>query len=69
MDNTVLMKNAAPLRIRITARDNLKKDSDLLIDQIRPIDNKRLVQGPFALLNRDFLTTVYNAVCEVRGLH
>lgn len=64
---TVLIEDAAPLRIRITARNSLEKDSDLLIDQIRTIDNKRLIQGPLALLNDDLLKTVYNAVCEVMG--
>lgn len=65
---TVLIEEAVPLRIRITARDNLKKDSDLLIDQIRAIDNKRLLKGPLTTLDTAFLQIVYEAVCEVIGM-
>src|ERR1700730_12233500 len=43
---THLIDHAAPLRLRIKAQESLKKDSDLMIDQIRAIDNKRLVKGP-----------------------
>jgi mRNA interferase MazF len=43
---TNLIEHAEPLRIRIDALLQLEKDSDLLIDQIRSIDNKRLVKGP-----------------------
>ncbi len=65
---TVLIEEAIPLRIRITARDDLKKDSDLLIDQIRAIDNKRLLKGPLTTLDTTFLKIVYEAVCEVMGM-
>ena len=44
---TQLVAAAEPLRIRIRAAGSLKKDSDALIDQVRAIDNRRLVQGPF----------------------
>ena len=43
---TQLVDAAEPLRIRIRASGSLKKDSDVLIDQVRAIDNRRLVQGP-----------------------
>lgn len=39
---TQLINQAAPLRYRISARDNFKKDSDVMLDQTRTIDNKRL---------------------------
>lgn len=65
---TVLIEDAAPLRFRITARDRLKQNSDLLIDQIRAIDNKRLLEGPLALLSNDILKRVYKAVSEVMGM-
>lgn len=65
---TNLIDDAEPLRIRIKAQGRLEKDSDLLIDQIRAIDNKRLTTGP--LLHRDdnFMRTVSAAVGEVLGL-
>lgn len=66
---TALIEDAAPLRIRIHARDHLKKDSDLLIDQIRAIDNKRLIQGPLASLDDDLLKIIQCAVCEVMDMN
>ena len=48
---TNLIEDAEPLRIRIRAQGLLEKDSDLLIDQIRAIDNQRLVKGPLLLLD------------------
>ena len=43
---TNLIDNAEPLRVRIKAAGKLEKDSDLLIDQIRAIDNRRFLEGP-----------------------
>lgn len=45
---TKLHDNAEPLPLRISAQKQLKEDSDLMLDQIRAIDNKRLVSGPLA---------------------
>lgn len=64
---TNLIENASPLRIRIHARDLLEKDSDLLIDQIRAIDNKRFVQGPLTILTKEQMKCIYEAVSEVIG--
>lgn len=38
-----LIDDAEPLRIRINKEKKLEKDSDLLIDQIRAIDNTRMI--------------------------
>ena len=38
---TSLVEDAEPLRIRVKAQDDLEKDSDLIIDQVRAIDNVR----------------------------
>lgn len=65
---TNLIENAYPLRIRVHAQDSLKKDLDILIDQIRAIDNKRLAQGPLTLIGQEQLLHIYNAVCEVMGM-
>ncbi len=64
---TNLTEDAEPLRIRIKARDRLKKDSDLLIDQIRAIDNNRLADGPLAQLDAKLLDEVSKALAEVVG--
>ncbi len=65
---TKLIQNTYPLRIRINAQDKLEKNSDLLIDQIRAIDNKRFAQGPLATLTNKQLESIYEAVCEVMGM-
>lgn len=65
---TNLVENAYPLRVRINAIDDLEKDSDLLIDQIRAIDNKRLAQGPLTEITKGQLKNIYTAICEVMGM-
>ena len=64
---TNLIDDAEPLRIRITAGDGLDRDYDLLIDQVRSIDNKRLVDGPLRQMQDAFMQQVYRAVAEVLG--
>lgn len=66
---TNLIADAEPLRIRIKAGEGLDKESDLLMDQIRAIDNKRLVSGPLIQLEDDLLQDVYKAVKEVAGIN
>jgi len=41
---TQLIENAEPLRYRISARQHLKSDSDLLVAHIRAIDKSRLIE-------------------------
>ncbi len=41
--STYLIDDSYPLRFRINKRDNLEKDSDIVIDQIRAIDNKSIL--------------------------
>ena len=62
---TNLMNDAAPLRLRVTARERLDQDSDLLIDKLRAIDNRRLSTGPLARLPVASMREVYRAIAEV----
>ncbi|MEE9342519.1 MAG: type II toxin-antitoxin system PemK/MazF family toxin [Gammaproteobacteria bacterium] len=48
---TQLIDDAAPLRLRIKSRDNLKADSDIMLDQTRTIDNKRIKKDILTSLN------------------
>ncbi len=48
--STILIDNAYPLRYRITKRDKLEKTSDVLCDQIRALDNQRILEGLLAKL-------------------
>jgi len=43
--STVLIDDAYPLRYRVSKRDKLEKTSDILCDQIRALDNKRILEG------------------------
>ena len=65
---TRLIEDAAPLRLRLSARDRMDRDSDLLIDQIRAIDNQRLVTGPLTLLGAEEMSRIYPAILEVMGI-
>ncbi|MEO8332951.1 MAG: type II toxin-antitoxin system PemK/MazF family toxin [Gallionella sp.] len=62
---TKLVEDAEPLRIRIAAHGQLKHDSDLLIDQLRAIDNRRLTGGPLTRCDDKLMVRVYNAICDV----
>jgi mRNA interferase MazF len=64
---TNLIEDVEPLRIRVTALGNLQKDSDLLIDQIRAIDNNRLSLGPLTICDKHFMKKVQMAIFEVLG--
>ena len=50
---TVIIKDAFPLRFDIKKRDNIKKDSQLLCDQIRTIDIARLDGEKLAQLSAE----------------
>ncbi len=65
---TQLIENAQPLRFRIQAQDKLEKDSDLLIDQLRAIDNTRLLVGPLMRCNEIVLKDIYRLITEVMGI-
>ena len=65
---TNLVDNAEPLRFRIPAEERLAKDSDLLVDQIRAIDNKRLVDGPLLQCPLTLIAQIDHCVTEVFGL-
>lgn len=65
---TNLTDDAFPLRIRIKAHNKLERDSDLLIDQIRSIDNKHLILGPLTTCSPIIMQTIYKAILEVIGV-
>lgn len=49
--STYLIDEAYPLRYRVNSRDGLEKDSDILCDQIRAIDNHRIISERLAELS------------------
>ena len=59
-----LIDYAQPLRYRITSRQDLKKDSDILIAHIRSVDNTRFIQK-LASLSNDELKDIKELIDEV----
>lgn len=62
---TKLIEDAEPLRIRVAAHGKLKHDSDLLIDQLRAIDNRRLTDGPLMRCDEQLMARVHAAIRDV----
>lgn len=65
---TRLIDDAEPLRIRLRAGGKLTHESDLLIDQLRAIDNRRLVKGPVIRLPPESMARVAMAIRDVLEL-
>jgi mRNA interferase MazF len=65
---TNVVKDAEPLRIHVPAAAKMRKASDLMVDQLRAIDNHRLVKGPLLRLDDAKMETVRSALAEVLGL-
>ncbi len=64
---TNLIDGAEPLRIRVRAQGKLR-GSDILTDQIRAIDNRRLVKGPLARISASTMKKIEGALREVLDL-
>ena len=47
---TQLLDDAAPLRYRLNAREQLRADSDIMVDQVRTIDNRHFTDELLAVL-------------------
>jgi mRNA interferase MazF len=65
---THMADDAEPLRIRVPAAGRLRKGSDLLVDQLRAIDNRRLTDGPLTRLSAVQLQKEAHALREVLHL-
>ena len=65
---TNLIDNAEPLRVRILAKGPLQKDSDILIDQIRAIDNKRLTE-PLLMCDDNILQKVQSSLITLLNMN
>ena len=65
---TNVVAHGEPLRVRVLASGRLRRNSDLLVDQLRAIDNRRLVQGPLARLSPSLMREVSEAIRDVLEL-
>jgi mRNA interferase MazF len=66
--STKLINDAQPLRYRINKREALAYDSDIVIDQIRSIDNNRLTSDAIASLYPHEMDDVDTMVSIVLGM-
>ena len=62
---TNLTDGAEPLRIRIPAAAGIQQESDMLVDQLRAIDNRRLIKGPVTTIAPELMASVDQALCEI----
>lgn len=62
--STSLVDDAQPIRMRITAREDLEKDSDIVVTQIRAIDNDRFIQK-LALLSDKEMSLLKEMLDEI----
>ena len=62
-----LVDNAVPLRFRISARDDLRSDSEVMLDQARTIDNRRISNETLTILTGRELAMVEEYLRIVLG--
>lgn len=64
--STSLVDDAQPIRMRILKRENLKEDSDIVITQIRAIDNSRFIEKIATLSSKEMETIkeLFNEIVE-----
>ena len=61
--STQLLDDMKPYRLRLTARDKLEKDSDILINHIRTISKKR-VTSKIAKITDDEYKMIIQNLCK-----
>jgi mRNA interferase MazF len=61
--STDLIDDMEPYRMRISAKDNLKQDSDILINQIRTLSKLR-IKDKIAKLTNDEYNKVIENLCK-----
>jgi mRNA interferase MazF len=66
--STHLIDESYPLRFRVEKRDKLDSSSEILCDQIRTIDNQRIINERLAVLNGDEMAQVDKQVKIVLGI-
>lgn len=61
-------RDAEPLRITIGARDGLRIDSQVIVDQPRTLDRARLGEGPLTELSVSEMRNIERSLLAVLGL-
>ncbi len=58
--STDLIDDMEPYRMRITQRDNLKQDSDVLINQVRTLSKLRIKEKIAAITDEEYKNIIQN---------
>ena len=61
-------REVEPLRVTIGARDGLREDSQVLVEQPRTLDRRRLGEGPLAELSNEEMSRVEESLLAVLGI-
>ena len=61
-------RDAEPLRVTIDARGRLRTDSQVVVDQPRTLDRRRLGEGPLTELSDDEMARVEESLLAVLGV-
>lgn len=59
---------AAPLRVTVPARDDLRQDSQVMVDQPRSVDRRRFGRGPLTTLGEEEMARVERSFRFLTGL-
>jgi mRNA interferase MazF len=65
---TQLIEDAAPLRYRVAARGGLRSNSDIMLNQTRTIDNRRIASEMLTVLTEQEISEVERYWRLVLGL-
>ncbi len=63
------VNNVAPLRFRISAREGLQSDSDVMLDQVRTIDNRRISNEALTVFTKPELAEIEEYLRIVLGFN
>ena len=61
-------RDAEPLRVTIGARGGLRMDSQVVVEQPRTLDRRRLGEGPLTELSGEEMTRVEESLLAVLGV-
>jgi mRNA-degrading endonuclease toxin of MazEF toxin-antitoxin module len=68
-DTTPVRKSKEPLHVTIPARDELRQDCQVMPEQPRTLDRRRLTEGPLARLRPAEREAVEKSLLAVMGMY
>lgn len=66
---TQVRKSKEPLHVTIASRDELAEACQIMPEQPRTLDRRRLIEGPLTRLTNDEMTAVEQSLAAVLGLY